>query len=143
MTGKDEGAHPSSGASEAPSLVSADKPPMAATKAQTGPPPEKPETTRIKFLAMLSFWAVIVFLGIPMWWRTTSIYRARLPLQDMIDWADGKVSCFCYTFLQCNEQIAAVSSSSWLILLCSSFLLGLPTRLSVANIGSRAFNTRR
>jgi hypothetical protein len=26
-----------------------------------------------------------------MWWKTTSIYRARLPLDDMRDWAAGKV----------------------------------------------------
>ncbi|KAK2767651.1 GPI transamidase component [Arachnomyces sp. PD_36] len=89
MTGKHEGAQPSKGTRNLSSPE--DKPPMAATKAQTGrPPPEKPETTRIKFLAMLSFWAVIVFLGLPMWWKTTSIYRARLPLEEMSDWADGK-----------------------------------------------------
>lgn len=112
MTGKDEGAQPSPGTSEAPNLVSADKPPMAATKAQSGPPPEKPETVRIKFLAMISFWVVIVFFGLPMWWKTTSIYRARLPLQEMIDWADGKVSRQ-HTFQQYNGWVLM---SWWLIL---------------------------
>jgi phosphatidylinositol glycan class S len=26
------------------------------------------------------------------WWKTTTVYRAPLPLQEMLDWADGKVS---------------------------------------------------
>ncbi|KAL1957579.1 hypothetical protein VTO42DRAFT_5690 [Malbranchea cinnamomea] len=47
------------------------------------PPPEKPEEIRTRSLIILSFWAVIIFLGLPMWWKTTSIYRAHLPLDDM------------------------------------------------------------
>lgn len=115
MTGKDEGAQPSLGASEAPDLVSADKPPMAATKAQSGPPPEKPETVRIKFLVMLSFWAVIACLGLPMWWKTTSIYRARLPLQEMIDWADGTVSTTCS--IPVNDAMEWIAVLSWRLML--------------------------
>lgn len=103
MTGKHEGAQPSAGTSKGPNLTSADEPPMGTTtKAQSGPPPEEPETVRTKFLAMLSFWAVIVFLGLPMWWQTTSIYRARIPLEEMVDWADGKVSPTQCTLLRCN-----------------------------------------
>ncbi|PWY78496.1 hypothetical protein BO94DRAFT_558799 [Aspergillus sclerotioniger CBS 115572] len=54
------------------------------------PPPEKPEAIRTRFKVIAAFWAVIIFLGFPIWWKTTSIYRARLPVPDMIDWADGK-----------------------------------------------------
>lgn len=54
-------------------------------------PPEKPEDIRTRTLVISAFWAIIIFLGLPMWWRTTSIYRARLPLDVMKDWADGKV----------------------------------------------------
>ncbi|RAK97866.1 uncharacterized protein BO80DRAFT_363129 [Aspergillus ibericus CBS 121593] len=54
------------------------------------PPPEAPEAIRTRFKVIAAFWAVIVFLGFPIWWKTTSIYRARLPIPDMIDWADGK-----------------------------------------------------
>ncbi|EER42612.1 conserved hypothetical protein [Histoplasma capsulatum H143] len=53
--------------------------------------PEKPEDIRTRTLVISAFWAIIIFLGLPMWWRTTSIYRARLPLDVMKDWADGKV----------------------------------------------------
>ena len=56
------------------------------------PPPEKPEAIRTRFKVIAAFWAVIIFLGFPIWWKTTSIYRAQLPVPDMIDWADGKVS---------------------------------------------------
>lgn len=61
------------------------------TSAQRLPPPEKPETTRTRFKVIAAFWAVIIFLGLPIWWKTTSIYRAHLPFQEMVDWADGKV----------------------------------------------------
>ncbi|PYH98167.1 hypothetical protein BO71DRAFT_438254 [Aspergillus ellipticus CBS 707.79] len=54
------------------------------------PPPEKPEAVRTRFKVIAAFWAVIIFLGFPIWWQTTSIYRASLPIPDMIDWADGK-----------------------------------------------------
>ena len=63
----------------------------ASTSEQRGPPAEKPEAGRMRSLVISAFWAVIVLLGLPMWWKTTSIYRARLPLLDMMAWADGKV----------------------------------------------------
>ncbi|KAL8909149.1 MAG: hypothetical protein Q9171_005154 [Xanthocarpia ochracea] len=56
------------------------------------PPPESRESIRVRQLVILSFWAVVIFLGLPIWWWTTSVYRARLPLQEMEDWAEGK-SC--------------------------------------------------
>jgi hypothetical protein len=39
----------------------------------------------------LSFWLVVLLLGVPFWWKTTAIYRADLPLDSMLKWADGKV----------------------------------------------------
>jgi len=59
--------------------------------AKKGPPLEKPEAIRVRSMVTASFWVVILLLGVPMWWQTTSIYRARLPLQEMMEWADGKV----------------------------------------------------
>ena len=35
-------------------------------------------------MVILSFWAVILFLGLPMWWKTTSVYRSQLPINQMI-----------------------------------------------------------
>ncbi|GAQ03423.1 GPI transamidase component PIG-S [Aspergillus lentulus] len=58
--------------------------------AQQLPPPEKPEAIRARFGVIAAFWAVIIFLGFPIWWKTTSIYRAHLPVQEMVDWANGK-----------------------------------------------------
>jgi phosphatidylinositol glycan class S len=60
-------------------------------KAKKEPPPEKPEQIRMRSFVLLSFWAIIIFLGLPIWWRTTTIYRANLPLDQMMDWADGRV----------------------------------------------------
>lgn len=59
--------------------------------AQQLPPPEKPEAIRTRFGVIAAFWAVVIFLGFPIWWKTTSIYRAHLPVQEMVDWANGKV----------------------------------------------------
>lgn len=59
------------------------------------PPPERPEDVRRRRFVILSFWAIVVLLGLPIWRWTTSIYRARLPLQEMMEWADGKVSPNC------------------------------------------------
>jgi hypothetical protein len=61
-------------------------------KAKKDPPPEKPEQIRMRSFVLLSFWAIVVFLGLPIWWKTTTIYRANLPLDQMMDWADGKVN---------------------------------------------------
>ncbi|CEJ55722.1 Putative Glycosyl Phosphatidyl Inositol 17 [Penicillium brasilianum] len=58
--------------------------------AQRVPPPETSEAIQTRFRVIAAFWAVIVFLGFPIWWKTTSIYRAHLPIRDMADWADGK-----------------------------------------------------
>ena len=55
------------------------------------PPPESSEAIRIRRLVILSFWAVVICLGLPVWLWTTSIHRATLPLQEMLNWADGKV----------------------------------------------------
>lgn len=55
------------------------------------PPPESNEGIRVRQLVILSFWAIVVILGIPIWLWTTSIHRARLPLQEMMDWAAGRV----------------------------------------------------
>ena len=59
--------------------------------AQKEPPPETPNSIKTRGLVILSFWAVVILLGLPVWIWTTSIHRASLPLQDMLDWADGKV----------------------------------------------------
>ncbi|KAH7353981.1 phosphatidylinositol-glycan biosynthesis class S protein [Plectosphaerella cucumerina] len=62
----------------------------AAAPASKEPPPEKPADVSRRTKVVLSFWAVVLFLGLPVWWITTSIYRAPLPVTEMLDWADGK-----------------------------------------------------
>ncbi|RCI13551.1 hypothetical protein L249_5608 [Ophiocordyceps polyrhachis-furcata BCC 54312] len=56
------------------------------------PPPEKPSETRKRFHIVLSFWFIVVVLGLPIWWWTTTIYRAGLPLDRMLQWAEGKAT---------------------------------------------------
>jgi len=65
---------------------------VAAAPKKREPPPENPESIRLRAFVILSFWVIVIFLGLPIWWRTTTIYRARLPLDQMMDWADGRVS---------------------------------------------------
>ncbi|KAL2060698.1 hypothetical protein VTL71DRAFT_9339 [Oculimacula yallundae] len=54
------------------------------------PPPESPESIRLRTWVIISFWATIIFVGLPIWWRTTTIHRENLPLDQMMDWADGR-----------------------------------------------------
>ena len=65
--------------------------PLSAAKLSKRPPPETSESSRLRGLVIVSFWAVVIFLGIPIWLWTTSVYRARLPLDHMLAWAHGKV----------------------------------------------------
>ncbi|KAJ5671528.1 hypothetical protein N7507_000655 [Penicillium longicatenatum] len=75
------------GDSESPKASAVSNP---QSSAQRVPPPETPEATKTRFRVIAAFWAVIIFLGFPIWWKTTSIYRAHLPIQEMVDWDDGK-----------------------------------------------------
>lgn len=76
---------------------------VSPAKTTKKPPPESAEGIRVRGLVIFSFWAIVIFLGLPIWLWTTSIHRARLPLQEMLDWADGKVPSshapFSYTLL--------------------------------------------
>ena len=56
------------------------------------PPAEDAATIKAKRRAIFSFWFVVLFLGLPVWLWTTSIHRANLPVQEMLAWANGKVS---------------------------------------------------
>jgi hypothetical protein len=55
------------------------------------PPPESPASIRLRVYVIASFWAIVIFVGLPIWWRTTAIYRASLPVDEMMEWADGRV----------------------------------------------------
>jgi hypothetical protein len=54
------------------------------------PPPEMLADSRRRSWVILSLWTIVICLGLPIWWKTTTIYRADLPLSEMMDWADGK-----------------------------------------------------
>lgn len=65
---------------------------LIAPESRKQPPAESHESIRARQLVILSFWIIVIFLGIPIWWWTTSIHRATLPLKEMMNWAEGKVS---------------------------------------------------
>ncbi|KAI9702274.1 MAG: GPI transamidase component [Bogoriella megaspora] len=68
-------------------------PPRKAVDALTAskkPPQETNAAIWTRRLTIASFWAIVIFLGLPIWWRATTIHRASLPLQLMNEWADGK-----------------------------------------------------
>ena len=73
------------------------KPPLLAADAKDiEPSPKKDDIAptlpelRQRGQVILSFWAVVLFLGLPLWYITTSIYRAPLPLSQMTAWSEGK-----------------------------------------------------
>ncbi|KAL0929651.1 phosphatidylinositol-glycan biosynthesis class S protein [Colletotrichum truncatum] len=86
MPGHDDAGSPASGVAD-PATISKPSPQPQVRKA---PPPEKPSDVRRRSFVILSFWAIVLLLGLPIWWMTTSIYRANLPLSGMVQWADGK-----------------------------------------------------
>ncbi|KAB8298770.1 hypothetical protein EYC80_000945 [Monilinia laxa] len=63
---------------------------VTAVNKRKEPPPEKPESIRMRTQVILSFWAIVILFGLPIWWGTTTIYRAPLPLDQMTDWAEGR-----------------------------------------------------
>ncbi|KFA72785.1 hypothetical protein S40288_06376 [Stachybotrys chartarum IBT 40288] len=73
-------------------------------------PPEKPSDTTRRTRVVLSFWLIVVLLGLPIWWRTTSIHRASLPLDAMLRWADGK-ACRPVFPLRISIQADALNDS--------------------------------
>jgi GPI-anchor transamidase subunit S len=64
---------------------------MTSVEARKKAPPEKPEAVSLRTKIVFSFWAIIICLGLPVWHQTTSIYRATLPLDEMLGWADSAV----------------------------------------------------
>ncbi|KAJ2896466.1 GPI transamidase component PIG-S [Zalerion maritima] len=73
--------------------MSSDAPPSTAVSAAPSrkePPPEEPHDVRRRSYVILSFWLIVLLLGLPIWWHTTAIYRASLPLDEMGEWADWK-----------------------------------------------------
>ncbi|KAI9308809.1 phosphatidylinositol-glycan biosynthesis class S protein [Cunninghamella echinulata] len=44
-------------------------------------------------LVVLAFWCVVL-LGVPFWWKTTEVYRARLPFNDIDSWKERHDSTF-------------------------------------------------
>lgn len=70
---------------------SKDDVPASTENGDVEPPPELPENARARSYVILSFWLVVLLLGLPLWWTTTAIYRAPLPLKEMQSWADGRV----------------------------------------------------
>lgn len=42
-------------------------------------------------LVIVAFWAFIL-VGLPFWWKTTEVYRANLPLNEIKAWQEDQVS---------------------------------------------------
>ena len=43
-------------------------------------------------LALLSYVLVAVFIGVPLWWKTTEVYRSPLPYTQINELANKQVS---------------------------------------------------
>lgn len=48
-------------------------------------PAESPREVTLRSRVIWSFWTAILLLGFPTWWATTSIYRASLPTESMLE----------------------------------------------------------
>ncbi len=75
----------------APEEASDVVPPLKAVRSHKQPPPESKASLWLRRSVIVSFWAIVALLGLPLWLKTTAIYRAELPLQEMTEWAEGNV----------------------------------------------------
>lgn len=75
------------------------------------PPPESKESLWLRRSAILSFWAVALLLGLPVWLKTTAIYRADLPLQEMTNWAERKVETLNLICMACTNKATGLQAS--------------------------------
>ncbi|KAI9034412.1 phosphatidylinositol-glycan biosynthesis class S protein [Hyaloraphidium curvatum] len=46
------------------------------------------EDRRRRTLIVVSIWLTVVLVGVPVWWKTTEVYRAPLPFAEMASWAE-------------------------------------------------------
>ncbi|TKA78731.1 hypothetical protein B0A55_04543 [Friedmanniomyces simplex] len=72
--------------------------PRPSGNATLTPPPEPSSALFTRRSIVLSFWAIVLCLGLPHWLWTTSTYRATLPLSTMNDWAEGKACDLRFPF---------------------------------------------
>ncbi|GAB7353619.1 hypothetical protein MBLNU459_g4034t1 [Dothideomycetes sp. NU459] len=63
---------------------------VGAALAKKAPPPETQHEVQTRRWIIFCFWAVAAFLGLPVWYATTTVPRASLPLDSMNRWADGQ-----------------------------------------------------
>lgn len=116
------GAEPAMPSSSPPATIADLATATSSTATRKEPPPEKPSDTRRRTRVILSFWLIVLCIGLPIWWKTTAISRANLPLADMMDWADGKVSRVTGSRLVCLHRLDLTGAFIDLVLLDVHFL---------------------
>ncbi|KAL9061106.1 MAG: hypothetical protein Q9162_000251 [Coniocarpon cinnabarinum] len=84
---------------EVPELVR----PVTATKK---PPSESRESVNVRRSVLVSFWLLVLCVGVPFWWQTTTVYRANLPYSTMDAWASGSA---CQYTIPLNARFEATS----------------------------------
>lgn len=66
-------------------------------------------------LAALSIAAVVIIVGVPLWWRTTETYRAWLPVSQIKELANLQV-CSCYLLLICTSPSRGSFNLVWCVI---------------------------
>jgi phosphatidylinositol glycan class S len=67
------------------------------------PPPESSRGLKTRRWIILCFWAIAGLLGLPVWYATTTVPRAALPLESMDAWASGQVCAFPLSPSPCHD----------------------------------------
>ncbi|RIB01224.1 phosphatidylinositol-glycan biosynthesis class S protein [Gigaspora rosea] len=50
-------------------------------------------------LIIISFW-VVILIGLPLWWKTTEVYRAQLPFTEIEEWSKWEKIQLCQNTIQ-------------------------------------------
>jgi len=66
--------------------------PAELTEAADAPPALTPPRPGVKRTTVLVLYIALIVIGLPVWWRTTAVYRASVPFH-LLDKVRGKMVC--------------------------------------------------
>lgn len=71
-----------------------------------------------------SVWAVVL-LGLPLWWKTTAVYRAQLPFSQIDSWGERKVCVASFLNGYVNHAFTSSPSQACQLSFPSTFVIHL------------------
>ena len=97
-----------------------------------------PDQSR-QYISALAILFVAIFIGVPIWWKTTEVYRCPLPYKEISELAHQQVNVMAAVpnaiYQVCEEHFSSSSSSSSQAIMNRDYFEN-PTKLVVSTYGS-------